>query len=140
MQRRWLGPVAGLALVFAACSDSGAGLEAVDLQGTWVASSYEYTDTSNPQNVVDVIPRDSASFTLTVDAAGNAATQFDDGQGSTSSDSGTLSSEGTSLTLAGRPFEAQRSGDLLTLSYADSSFDFGTGSTSATLRIVMHRQ
>ena len=139
MNTRWAGPATALALVFAAC-DNGTGLEAVDLQGTWVASIYEYTDNSNSQNVTDIIQRDGASFTLTVDANGNASTLFVDGLGSTSNDSGTLNSDGTILTLAGSPFKAQRTGDLLTLSYAESSFDFGSGSTSASLRIVMNRQ
>ena len=129
-----------VAFVVSACGDDGTGLEATDLQGTWLASVYEYTDNADALNVVDLVQRDGASFTLTVDAAGTASTLFDDGVGGSSSDSGTLSSDGTVLTLAGDPFQAQRSGDVLTLSYADDSFDFGSGSVPATLRIVMNRQ
>ena len=131
-----------IATAFAAvaCGDDGTGIEAADLEGTWNASVYEYTDNAVPQNVVDVIQRDGASFTLTVDATGVASTLFDDGVGGSSSDSGTLSSDGTILTLAGDPFTAQRNGDVLTLQYTDDSFDFGSGSVPATLRIVMNRQ
>ena len=48
-------------------------------------------------------------------------------------------SDGTVLTLAGDPFDAARDGDRLELVYTDSSFDFGSGSVPATLRIVMGR-
>lgn len=128
-----------LGLVVGACGDE-TGLDAVDLQGTWNATVYEYTDNADAQNVVDLIARDSASFTLTVDAAGTASTLFDDGVGGSSSDSGTLNSAGTTLTLAGEAFEAERNGDVLTLTNPNDEFDFGTGSSvAATLRIVLRR-
>ena len=139
MRGRFAVLTAFLATVAAGCSDDGTGLDVVDLEGTWLATVYEYTDNANAENVVDVIQRDGASFTMTVDAAGTASTIFDDGVGGTSSDSGTLNAEGDLLTLAGDPFTAQRSGDTLTLEYADDSFDFGEGSVPATLRIVMTR-
>ena len=125
-------------LLLAGCSDDG--LEAVDLQGTWNATVYEYTDNANSSNVVDVIQRDGATFTLTVDATGTANTLFDDGVGGSSSDSGSLNSAGTTLTLGGVPFEAVRNGNVLTLTNATRQFDFGSGSSvSATLMIVMNR-
>ena len=127
-------------LALAGCSDNGTGLEAVDLQGTWNATVYEYTDNANSSNVVDIIQRDGASFSLTVDASGNASTLFDDGLGDNNSDSGTLNSAGTTLTLAGVAFDAVRNGNVLTLTNANRQFDFGSGSSvSATLRIVMNR-
>ena len=65
---------------------------------------------------------------------------FDDGLGGNSSDSGTLNSAGTVLTLGGVPFDAVRNGSVLTLTNANQQFDFGSGSSvSATLRIVMNR-
>ena len=127
-------------LVLTGCSDDGTGLEAVDLQGTWNATVYEYTDNTNSSNVVDIIQRDAASFSLTVDASGNASTLFDDGLGDNNSDSGNLNSAGTTLTLAGVAFDAVRNGNVLTLTNANRQFDFGSGSSvSATLRIVMNR-
>ena len=127
-------------LVLAGCSDDGTGLEAVDLQGTWIANVYEYTDNANSSNVVDIIQRDGASFTLTVDATGNANTLLDDGLGGSSSDSGSLNSLGTTLTLAGVAFDAVRNGNVLTLTNSSRQFDFGSGSSvSATLRIVLNR-
>lgn len=130
----------GLATTLVACGDE-TGLEAVDLQGTWNASVYEYTDNSDSQNVVDIIQRDGATFTVVVDAAGTVSTELDDGVGGTSSNSGTFDSTGSTLTLSGTTFSATRSGDRLTLTNPDDEFDFGTGSAvSATLRIVLNRQ
>ena len=133
-------PILALVVVMVGCGDDGTGLEAVDLQGTWIASVYEFTDNANSQNLVDIIQRDGASFTLTVDAAGIAGTLLDDGVGSTSSDSGTLDSSGTTLTLTGATFDASRNGNVLTLTNSVSQFDFGSGSSvTATLRIVLNR-
>lgn len=100
MNIRRLTMLAAAAVIFTACDD-GTGLEAVDLEGTWAASVYEFTDNANASNVVDVTVRDGATFTLTVDENGTASTLFDDGVGGSSSDSGTLNSEGTVLTLGG---------------------------------------
>jgi len=128
---------ASLALV--GCGDS-TGLDAEDLQGSWVASVYQYTDNANSQNVVDIIQRDGAVYSLVVNADGGASTLLDDGLGSTSSDSGTLNSTSTVITLGETTFGAVRDGDRLTLTDASSTFDFGSGSsTSATLRVVMNR-
>ena len=122
------------------CGDDSTGLEAVDLHGIWVATVYEFTDNANPQSVVDIIQRDGASFRLTVDADGSASTLLDDGVGGNSSDSGTLNSSGTSLTLGGTAFEALRNSNVLTLTHPTDQFDFGSGSSvSATLRIVLNR-
>lgn len=121
------------------CEDAlGIGLQ--DLQGTWEASTYRYAENAAPTNTVDVIQRDGASFTLTVEADGTASTLFDDGLGGSSSDSGSLDGTRTTLTLAGSEFRALRSGDVLTLTDVSTSFDFGSGSTAATLVVVMNRQ
>ena len=118
-----IGVISASTLGVIGCDDDGTGLEAPDLRGTWVASVYEYTDNADAQNVTDIIQRDGASFALTVDASGGASTLLDDGLGSTSSDSGVLNSTATTLTLAGGTFDAQRSGDALTLMDPDASFD-----------------
>ena len=140
MNARGMTMVIAASLVLAGCGDDGTGLDAVDLEGTWNATVYEYTDSANSSNVEDIIQTNGAMFTLTVDASGNASTLFDDGLGGSSSDSGTLNSAGTILTLAGVPFDAVRNGNVLTLTNASQQFDFGSGSSvSATLRIVMTR-
>lgn len=133
-------PAMAIAATLVACGDE-TGLEAVDLQGTWAASVYEYTDNSDSQSVVDIGQRDGATFTMTVDASGTVSTELDDGVGGTSSNSGTFDSTGSSLTLSGTTFAAVRSGNRITLTHADDEFDFGTGSAvSATLRIVLDLQ
>lgn len=139
MEFRRLVTALTIGLAATACGDE-TGLEAVDLQGTWTATAYEFTDNANSAEVVDVIVRDGASFTLSVDAGGGASTLFEDGVGGSSSDSGSLNSVGTVLTLSGTPFDAARSGDTLTLTDASAQFDFGSGSSvSATLRIILSR-
>lgn len=128
-----------LAVVTAACDDT-TGLDVEDLQGSWIATVIEFTDNADSQNVVDILQRDGASFTLNVDAAGTASSLFDDGVGGSSSDSGSLDSTGTTLTLGGQVFSASRSGNVLTLSDASEQFDFGSGSdVPATLRIILNR-
>ena len=94
MNMRGLMTAVAAGLVLAGCSDDGTGLEVVDLEGTWNATVYEYTDNANSSNVEDVIQTNGASFTLTVDAAGSASTLFDDGLGGSSSNSGSLNSLG----------------------------------------------
>jgi hypothetical protein len=127
-------------LVLGACGDDGTSLDTVGLEGTWNATVIEFTDNANSQNVVDLIQRDGASFTLVVDATGTASSTFDDGVGGTSSDSGTLNSDATTLTLGGQTFDATRNGDVLTLVDPGELFDFGSGSeVAATLRIVLSR-
>ena len=123
----------------AACSET-TGLDAVDLEGTWNATVIEFTDNADSQNVVDILQSDGASLTLTVDADGTASSVFDDGVGDTDSDSGTLDSTGTTLTLGGQIFSASRNGNVMTLSDPNEQFDFGSGSeVPATLRIVLTR-
>ena len=121
------------------CSDS-TGLTADDLEGTWNATSMVFTNNANSAESVDVVPM-GASFTMTVAAGGSVSTVFDDGQGGTSSDSGTLSSDGSSITIGGDTFQAVRSGDQLTATNANESYDFGSGSDeAATLVVSLTRQ
>ena len=126
--------------VLGACGDDGTSLDTSGLEGTWNATVIEFTDNADAQQVVDLIQRDGATFTLVVDATGTASTTFNDGVGGTSSDSGSLNSGATTLTLDGQTFAATRDGDVLTLVDANEMFDFGSGSeVSATLRIVLNR-
>lgn len=57
-------------------------------------------------------------------------------------DLGTFSAEGTTLTLAGIPYEASVNGDRLTLVNTNAQFDFdGDGSIEpATLSITLNRR
>ncbi len=122
-----------------ACGDS-TGITVQDLVGDWSATQYRYINAADTTQQVDVISL-GASFTLTVVADGTASTLYTNPQGGTSSDSGTLSGDATTLTLSGTPFQAQRSGDVLTLTDRSSAYDFdGDGSSeAATLIIRMQR-
>ena len=121
------------------CGES-TGITVQELVGDWNATQYQYTDNANPAQQVDLIGQ-GASFTMSVTADGRASTLFDDGQGSTSSDDGTLSPDGHTVTIAGRAFDAQRSGDVLTLTDAANFYDFDSDGSdeSATLVIRMLR-
>ena len=133
--------VLGAMLVsIAGCGDS-TGIEPADLEGTWNATSIVFTNNANSAESVDIVQTDGASFTMTVTASGSVSTLFDDGQGSTDSDSGTLSSDGSSITIGGDTFQAVRSGDQLTLTNANETYDFGSGSAvPATLVVRLTRQ
>jgi hypothetical protein len=133
--------IAGAAVaVLVACGDS-TGITAEDLEGTWEASEIVFTNSANPSETVDLIDI-GASLTVTVSASGTVSTVFDNGEGGTDSDSGTLGVDGTTLTIGGDTFEAERSGDVLTLTDATSEFDFDEDGTDepATLVVVLVRQ
>lgn len=131
----------GLSTLGAVACGESTGITVEDLQGAWNATQYVYTSNEDPTEQVDLIAQ-GASFEMTVTADGTVSTLFDDGQGGTSSDAGTLTPDGSTLTISGVAFQAQRSGDLLTLTDATNAYDIdGDGSEeSATLEIRMVRQ
>jgi hypothetical protein len=128
------------ALLAASCGDA-TGLDVEDLAGTWQAESYTFSDQSGAAASVELIATQGAAYTLTVTADGTASTIFNDGVGGSSSDSGTMSSDGRTLTLAGDVFVASRSGNTLTLVDSDEEYDFGGDGSDdpATLTIVLQR-
>ena len=111
MQGKRLTAIGMSVFVAMACGES-TGVTVQDLEGTWNATLYQYTDNANAASQVDLIAFQGASFTMTVTAAGTVSTTFDDGVGGTSSNSGTMSSDGTTVTISGDAYEAQRSGNL----------------------------
>ncbi len=140
MRLKALVAIAITTLATTACGDS-TGVTAEDLVGTWNATLYQYTSSANAGELVDLIAL-GASSEMTVAADGTVSTLFDDGQGGTSSDSGTLSVDGGTLTIAGNAFEADRSGDVLTLTDETNLYDFDDDGSddAATLMIRMVRQ
>jgi hypothetical protein len=121
------------ALLAASCGDA----TGLDVQ----AESYTFSDQSGAAASVELIATQGAAYTLTVTADGTASTIFNDGVGGSSSDSGTMSSDGRTLTLAGDVFVASRSGNTLTLVDSDEEYDFGGDGSDdpATLTIVLQR-
>ena len=141
MQLKRLTAVCVSAVLATACGES-TGVTVQDLEGTWNATLYQYTDNANAASQVDLIAFQGASFTMTVTADGTVSTLFDDGVGGTSSNSGTISSDGTTVTISGDAYEAQRSGDALTLTDATTTYDIDDDGSAepATLVIRLTRQ
>jgi hypothetical protein len=123
------------AFVAMACGDS-TGITAQDLEGDWNATLYQYTNPADTTQQVDLASQ-GASFGMTVTASGTVSTLFDDGQGGTSSDSGELNAEGTTLTLDGNAFDARRSGDVLTLTDETNAYDFDDDGSDDPARLVI---
>ena len=128
-----------MVVAVAACGDS-TGITVEDLVGTWEATEIVFTNSANTSESVDVIDL-GASLTGTINSAGTVSTVFDDGQGGTDSDSGTLSVDGSTLTVGGDTFAAERSGNVLILTGEDQ-WDFDEDGTDepATLTIRLVRQ
>ena len=131
---------AGIVLM-AGCGDS-TGVSLEDLTGTWNTTHYMYINPADTTQAVDLISAQGASFILTVASDSSVSTVFDNGQGGSSSDSGTFDADGAVLMLAGNAFAAARLGDRLTLTDDTNAYDFdGNGSDElAQLRIEMRRQ
>ena len=130
-----------MGLVLATGCGDATGLTVEDLVGTWQAQSYTFVDDATGQLSEDLVALQGAAFTLVVTADGQATTVFNDGVGGTSSDSGQLSSDGSTLTLGGDTFSASRSGNTLTLVDTNAEYDFdGDGSDEpADLTIQLQR-
>ena len=128
-----------MVVAVAACSDS-TGITVEDLVGTWEATEIVFTNSANPSETVDGIDL-GVSLTVTINSAGTVTTVFDDGQGGTDTDSGTLSVDGSTLTIGSDTFEAERSGDVLTLT-GDVEFDFDEDGSDdpASVLIRLERQ
>ena len=140
-----LGVVAVLAtsLLTAGCSDRLTGLAIGDVAGLWTASLYEYSDNANSQTRVDLVQSFGAMMTMSiVNETGvppTVGTIFDDGMGSTTSAAGTVDVAAGTLTIGADTFIIDHNGNDMTLTNASKSYDFGNGTTSATLKIVLRR-
>lgn len=113
-----------------------------DIAGLWVASSFEYRPNSGGAAAVDLIQRDGATFSLSVDNSTNPASVasiLDDGMGSQSSGGGFVDPVEGTLTISGDVFAITQDGNDMTLTSSAQMFDFGGGSESATLIIELSR-
>lgn len=108
-----------------------------DLTGLWVAESYVYSNTGGA--TADLIARDGASMTLTVDrfldGTRRVTTRFNDGSGSVESLSGQVFLEEGLFEFEDATFRFDRADDVLTLVNESETFDFGSGPEAATLTI-----
>ncbi len=140
-----LGVVAVLAaaLLTAACGDRLAGLAIGDVSGLWTASLYQYSANANSQTRVDLIQSFGATMTMSIvneeGAPPTVSTVFNDGMGSTTSAAGTVDVLDGTLTLGADTFTIDHDDNRMTIENASALFDFGSGTTSATLKIVLGR-
>jgi hypothetical protein len=124
-----LAALAALA-VSLACGDGGNGPSRDQFAGTWDATKLEFTNVANTSEKVDVIADLSGTFVIVLESNGTyQATATVPGQPventtgtwSVSSDVLTIKETGVSFNLQ---FNWSLSGNTLTISGADSEFDF----------------
>lgn len=112
-----------------------------DISGLWVGTAYVYADASGG-GLVDLIERDGARFTMTVDnsvAPPVVGTTFSDGQGMQMSGGGIVDITVGTLMIGDDVFDVDHRDDEMTITNASMMYDFGSGSRSATLRIELVR-
>lgn len=122
-----------VATAVGACSTS----VGVDLTGLWVADSYEFRSAGG--STVDLIARDGASMTLTVDrfldGRRRVTARFNDGMGGVETLSGEVFVDQALFEFETGTFQFDRTDEVLTLTRASETFDFGSGPEAATLTI-----
>lgn len=113
-----------------------------NLEGTWDATAYVYTNKANTSQTADIVALNGATMVLTVQPNGTTTSTFNDGKGGTSSNSGSFNAQGQALTLAGVTYQASLEGSRLTLTNDSGQYDFdNNGSTeAATVRITIRRR
>ena len=129
--------------VLSACTgDTLLGFEIGDIGGLWTAASYEFVSNTAASERVDIIDRDGAFFTLSVDDSVQPSivgSTLDDGTGSRTNRSGTVDIAEGLITLGDDTFTVVHDGDRMTLTNEDGAFDFGSGTVSATVVITLNR-
>ena len=113
-----------------------------DIGGLWTAESYEYVNNADANTRVDLISRDGAFLTLTVNNSVSPPTvgsSFDNGLGATTSGGGDVNLRNGTLQIGDDEYMIDHSGNSMTLTNATTTFDFGSGLVSATLVIQMNR-
>ena len=129
-------------LLSACAGDTLLGFEIGDIGGLWTASSYEFVSNATSTERVDIIDRDGAFFTLSVDDSVQppvVGSTLDNGSGSRTDRSGTVDIRDGLMTLGDDTFSVIHDGNRMTLINEDSSFDFGSGTVSATVVITLNR-
>ena len=130
-----------ISLLSACASDTILDFEIGDVGGLWLASGYEYASNVSSGRI-DIIERDGATFTLSVDDSVQppiVGSTLDDGAGGVTNRSGTVDIRDGIITLGDDSFRVVHDQDFMTLTNEESQFDFGSGSVSATLVITLNR-
>jgi len=113
-----------------------------DISGLWTAESYEYVSNADSNTRVDLISRDGAFLTLTVDGSVSPPTvgsSFDDGMGGMTSGGGNVDLRNGTLQIGDDLYTIDQDGNSMTLTNPSTTFDFGSGPVSATLIILLNR-
>lgn len=109
------------------------------LVGTWVTTQHVITNNANTSQQVDLYAAGGRT-TLVIEADGDFSVAFVDSSGSWS-DSGTVEADDTTLTLTTNTETMTMSylmvGEILTITYTNSSFDFNDDGTDETATEVM---
>jgi hypothetical protein len=112
-----------------ACGDDGVGPSADEIAGTWTATKVEYVSVSQPVRTVDLIA-EGGTATLVLNAAGTYVFTLTPNAEPTVVDTGEWQLDGDIITLMPNwtsfefQFDVALSGNTLTLSGADSEYDF----------------
>ncbi len=146
MKRLTLGALAIAVAAGIGCNES-TGVTVEDLAGTWTASQYLFTNPANTSETFDFIGA-GGSLSFTVDAAGAFTATIVEPGDAPETLTGTIAVEGDILTISESgqgsptPYLATRSGNTLTLTTDDESYDFDGDGTDdlASARIVLVRQ
>lgn len=129
-------------LLTACAADTLLGFKIGDIGGLWIASSYEYVSTANPSLRVDIVSRDGALLTLSVDDSVQppvVGSTLDDGLGGTVNRSGAVDIREGLLTLGSETYVVVHDNDRMTLTNESGEFDFGSGVEPATVVISLDR-
>ncbi len=132
--------VAGAAAVLLLACAEATGVTIADLVGTWNATKLEFTNKANPAQKVDVVPL-GAQLRIVVEASGRAIATFSF-QGQSSVDTSQIAIRGDTLVVDGRRLLFTLSGNTLTMTDDNESFDFNQDGAeeAATLLAVLLRQ
>ena len=136
--------ISGMALILmSACTDA-TGLEPVDLEGTWTATSMAFTSVENSELTADLVA-EGATLTLVLDVTGEFILTLTKPQVENEVDTGTYLVDGDILMLSDSieetsdEFTVARDGDTLTLTIPDE-FEFAPDVVeAATLVITLTR-
>jgi hypothetical protein len=137
--------MASLVLALAACDDDDTGPNPDPLVGTWAATEAEVVSVADPQISEELIGQ-GGTLTVEFDANGTFSMDVTFPGEAPQSITGTWSATQDILTLdwTGLPitweFDFTLVADVLTVTGADTEWDFGAGDEAATLNAVLARQ
>lgn len=126
-------------LLLLACGEA-AGVTIADLVGTWNATKLEFTNKANSAQKIDVVPL-GAQLRIVVEPSGRAISTLSF-QGQTSVDTSQIVIRGDTLVVDDRRLLFTLSGNTLTITDNNESFDFNQDGAEepATLLAVLLRQ